>query len=697
MRLGAVVVAIALALSVSACSGGRGTSALMPAAPAGQPPSSGTRVVMKMIIPKAASASSHRRRPTFVSPSTDGVLVVSYAHSDTNHTTALGTAVTDVSNGSAACAPAAASRSCSVNIVAPAGVDDFVFTLYDMAPVNGAIPAAAHELGTAGVTQTITAGAANVVNAGIGAVIVGLSGQAALVQLAADGSVHDIGLTIAPADFGDNPITAGSSNSVFANPIVVAATESGGSGHSSLELNGGTPAAQVTVSKSTDTVQVVYDGQGAPGYQVSVSLTAPAFAGEGPASETAVIEPVLFVSNPTVFWSPAPATLNAYPEGQHLLAINEPTAANGTVYTATLTGCSNILRAGTVIGTGTSATLLLLGGTTLAATGCSLSISDGTFTFPIAVTNALRADSASHTITEYATTATQPFGIATGTDGNLWFAENNPSSPAISKITPDGTGYTKYSLVGAGWVSPFGVTLGPDGNVWVGDDNSNPGNAGRVTTAGTSTTYHTAHVFTNFDTAGLDGNVWFSECSSNALSSVSTSGTVTPFAPAGGSNIQGITLGPDGNIWFTDIGTRHIGTVVAGVASELSAGTFANQPSTAEDIYAGSDGNLWVSEEAGGSSSRIAQVSTSGTILNEFSTSGSTTIGNANFITAGPDGALWFTDNGNNAIGRITTSGTINEFTIPTASSNPNGITVGPDGNLWFTEGSTHKIGTIKL
>src|SRR6059036_907923 len=31
-------------------------------------------------------------------------------------------------------------------------------------------------------------------------------------------------------------------------------------------------------------------------------------------------------------------------------------------------------------------------------------------------------------------------------------------------------------------------------------------------------------------------------------------------------------------------------------------------------------------------------------------------------ITAGPDGALWFTEEGANAIGRITTAGTITEF-----------------------------------
>jgi hypothetical protein len=129
-------------------------------------------------------------------------------------------------------------------IIAPAGSDDFAFTLYDTAPVAGAIPAGAHVLGTAGVTQTVTAGTTNVINAGINAVITGLSGQTALVQLAADGNTHDIGLTISPTDFGNNPIVAGASNANFANPMTVTLTETGGTGHAALQLNGGASAAQ---------------------------------------------------------------------------------------------------------------------------------------------------------------------------------------------------------------------------------------------------------------------------------------------------------------------------------------------------------------------------------------------------------------------------------------------------------------------
>ena len=63
----------------------------------------------------------------------------------------------------------------------------------------------------------------------------------------------------------------------------------------------------------------------------------------------------------------------------------------------------------------------------------------------------------------------------------------------------------------------------------------------------------------------------------------------------------------------------------------------------------------------------------------------------------GPDGNLWFTENDavSNAIGKITPSGLITEYTIPTSGSNPFGITVGPDGNLWFTEEFGDKIGVI--
>jgi virginiamycin B lyase len=54
-------------------------------------------------------------------------------------------------------------------------------------------------------------------------------------------------------------------------------------------------------------------------------------------------------------------------------------------------------------------------------------------------------------------------------------------------------------------------------------------------------------------------------------------------------------------------------------------------------------------------------------------------------ITTGPDGALWFTEGPYDTIGRITTSGVITHYWLPTKGGYPYGITSGPDGALWFT------------
>ena len=104
-------------------------------------------------------------------------------------------------------------------------------------------------------------------------------------------------------------------------------------------------------------------------------------------------------------------------------------------------------------------------------------------------------------------------------------------------------------------------------------------------------------------------------------------------------------------------------------------------------------------------------------------------------ITAGPDGALWFTNTGNNSIGRITTAGTVTNYTGPGISQpgrdhgrarrrpvvhqpgqqldradhhrrgrhqlhrprhhGPTEIAAGPDGALWFTSPTTTSIGRI--
>jgi streptogramin lyase len=81
--------------------------------------------------------------------------------------------------------------------------------------------------------------------------------------------------------------------------------------------------------------------------------------------------------------------------------------------------------------------------------------------------------------------------------------------------------------------------------------------------------------------------------------------------------------------------------------------------------------------------------------VTEF-TAGLTLNSGPNRIAAGPDGNLWFTQNVG-GIGRITPTGDITEFAIPSPNSGPVEIAAGPDANLWFTQntdpGRIAKIG----
>ena len=79
---------------------------------------------------------------------------------------------------------------------------------------------------------------------------------------------------------------------------------------------------------------------------------------------------------------------------------------------------------------------------------------------------------------------------------------------------------------------------------------------------------------------------------------------------------------------------------------------------------------------------RVAKITTSG-VITEYPVP--TAYSLPQIITAGPDGNLWFTENYGPKIAKVTTAGVITEYLIPRGNSGPYSITTGPDGNLWFT------------
>ncbi len=191
--------------------------------------------------------------------------------------------------------------------------------------------------------------------------------------------------------------------------------------------------------------------------------------------------------------------------------------------------------------------------------------------------------------------------------------------------------------------------------------------------------------YLNQITAGRDGNLWFIDGS--------TIGRMTPSGDNEEFMIPGLgfslAAGPDGNLWFTDESNHLIGWVTpAGVQRELPR--LAGLPSDPSGIVAGPDGNLWFADF-----DHIGKITPTGTVVEYLVP---TSDAYATSITLGADGNLWFAEQIGN-IGRITPSGVVTEFptvaTITPKSSVLYGIAAGADGNLWFTEPMQNQIGRI--
>ncbi len=303
------------------------------------------------------------------------------------------------------------------------------------------------------------------------------------------------------------------------------------------------------------------------------------------------------------------------------------------------------------------------------------------------------------TVTEYSIPASnsQPVGITSGPDGNLWFTESHGNN--IGKMTTNGA-VTEYPLPNAE-SEPEGITSGPDGNLWFTEFNSVYGNRiGKITTSGAITEYALPNADSEPEgiTSGPDGNLWFTEFDGNRIGKITTGGQITEYTlPNAVSEPEGITSGPCGDstqaecLWFTEynyisqLGSGNIGRITtSGTITEYPLPT---QYARANDITLGANGTLYFTEQVNhnnptsvGVEARIGEVVTSGPVqLSELPP-----LPNGacipNSITTGSDGNLWFTEY--YQIGTITSGGTLLEYSLPKSDSLPDNITTGSDGNL---------------
>jgi streptogramin lyase len=185
---------------------------------------------------------------------------------------------------------------------------------------------------------------------------------------------------------------------------------------------------------------------------------------------------------------------------------------------------------------------------------------------------------------------------------------------------------------------------------------------------------------------------------SNAAANFTVTPTFYQFSiPVAANRPQFIAAGSDGNMWFTENPGGAVARITpAGVVTEFTVPTANAQP---QMIIGASDGSLWFTEFATSpppGTSKIARVTTAGTFT-EFSTLfAPPPPDNPLGLVDRGDGNIWYVANGSSRVGfQGISSGVAGETSIPTANSGPFGIATAPDNNLYYTESATDKIGRI--
>ncbi len=311
------------------------------------------------------------------------------------------------------------------------------------------------------------------------------------------------------------------------------------------------------------------------------------------------------------------------------------------------------------------------------------------------------AAAVSITETSVTTASSDPNGVARGSDGSIWFTEQaaskigrlNPATGAItgefptdtpnagpSGIVATSSGFLWFTeqnadrigrIDSAGNIDEFGagvitsgsrpnaITVGPDGFLYF--TQSVSGKLGRVDPATNSVTEIGGVALSGPAgiVAGPDNRLWITESGSDSITRYDPiSGNLTRFPLPSGASAQptGIAVGPDDFIWFTEPGRDRVGKIdpfSTGAVTEYSSGiTFGGRPN---HIAVGSDDNLWFTTQAGG---RIGRVTTSGSVI-EF-TSGITANSVLRGMVSDPTtSALFYASSNANAIGKVTNLTTI--------------------------------------
>jgi hypothetical protein len=372
------ILALLTLCALWSCAGGSGMQAVTAPAPvATNAPLTPASARFTIVVPSAPAASLSARKPAFVSPSTQSIIITLL---DVNGTPYTGTPASIASNltpSNPACT--GTPLTCVVTAPAASGSDLFSVVTYDTQQTSSS-PAtpAGNVLSRANLTVAVTGGQANTVttplslNGAVDHVSVSLSAPSVTI-----GTPATLGVTVNALDKQNNIIVGtGSYVDANGNALTIHLTDTDTSGATIL-------SATTFTAPSTGTT-LSYEGPTISSPLISATVSGGTIGG-------AITGTTLVVNAPR----PSPA----------LIALSQPTWIVGTTVSETLTGAN--FAAG--------ATTVTVGGAGISVTGVAVANATTlTANFVIAPGATIGAHAVTVTTAD-GTSASQPFTAANGT------------------------------------------------------------------------------------------------------------------------------------------------------------------------------------------------------------------------------------------------------------------------------------------
>ncbi len=291
-------------------------------------------------------------------------------------------------------------------------------------------------------------------------------------------------------------------------------------------------------------------------------------------------------------------------------------------------------------------------------------------------------------------TGTYPSSIIAGPDGEMWFG----TYPLFGYYQPTHLGIWRMTTKGRKHYFPFengvyDIAAGADGRVWFTNPYQYDYNVGAITHGGTITTYSQASNGSPESIApDASGHLWYTSFggSSSDIVEIDTSGTTVATFKAYNSLADKVAYGPNGAIWFNAIANPVIVGRITHKRKQVYA-PIGGPNYIPGQMALGPDGRMWICD-----GNALAAVDRRFNVTLYTLSSGGTFAG----VTVGPDGNMWGAESQYGHIVRVTTRGTMTEYSTPGHEMLPTAIAAGPDGNIWFAEFQRHtaktKIGVLQ-